>query len=132
MSKTDLIVFKPEGTGVSVEVRLRDETVWLSQKQMAELFHKDLRTINEHIGNLFKEKELVKPAVIRNFRTTASDGKEYDTIFYNLDVIISVGYRVKSKSGTQFRIWATNVLKRHLVQGYTINEKRLKQNACSI
>ncbi len=132
VKKTDLIVFRQQGVGVSVEVKLQDETVWLSQKQMAELFSKDLRTINEHIGNIFKEKELVKSSVIRNFRITASDGKAYETVFYNLDVIISVGYRVKSKRGTQFRIWATNVLKQHLIQGYTINDKRLKEHTASL
>jgi death-on-curing family protein len=109
-----------------LEVRLEKETVWLTQKQMAELFNKGIPTINEHIKNIFKEGELAENSVIRNFRITASDGKMYDTKFYNLDVIISVGYRVKSKQGTQFRIWATNVLKKHLIDGYTINEKRLK------
>lgn len=110
-----------------LEVRLEEETVWLTQKQMASLFNKGMSTINEHIKNIFKEGELNEKSVIRNFRITASDGKVYNTFFYNLDVIISVGYRVKSKQGTQFRIWATNVLKKHLVDGYTINEKRLKQ-----
>jgi Virulence protein len=92
---------------------------------MAELFQKDVRTINEHIKNIFAEGELVPESVIRNFRITASDGKNYDTAHYNLDVIISVGYRVKSLRGTQFRIWATNVLRHHLVEGYTLNKKRL-------
>jgi len=94
-----------------LEVRLEEETVWLTQKQMAKLFNKGISTINEHIKNIFKEGELKKNSVIRNFRITASDGKTYNTQFYNLDVIISVGYRVKSKQGTQFRIWATKVLK---------------------
>jgi prophage maintenance system killer protein len=109
-----------------LEVRLEQDTVWLTQKQMAELFQKDVRTINDHIKNVFREGELILEAVIRKFRITASDGKSYDTAHYNLDVIISVGYRVKSLRGTQFRIWATNVLRQHLVEGYTINEKRLK------
>jgi prophage maintenance system killer protein len=109
-----------------LEVRLEEDTVWLTQKQMAELFQKDVRTVNEHIKNIFGEGELSSRSVIRNFRITASDGKKYDTTHYNLDVIISVGYRVKSLRGTQFRIWATNVLRKHLVDGYTINEKRLK------
>jgi prophage maintenance system killer protein len=109
-----------------LEVRLEGETVWLTQKQMAQLFQKDVRTVNEHIKNIFAEDELVPKSVIRNFRITAADGKNYDTAHYNLDVIISVGYRVKSLRGTQFRIWATNVLRQHLVAGYTINEKRLK------
>ncbi len=109
-----------------LEVRLEEDTVWLTQKQMAELFQKDVRTVNEHIKNIFGEGELSSRSVIRKFRITASDGKKYDTTHYNLDVIISVGYRVKSLWGTQFRIWATNVLHKHLVDGYTINEKRLK------
>ena len=109
-----------------LEVRLEEDTVWLTQKQMAELFLKDVRTVNEHIKNIFGEGELSSRSVIRKFRITASDGKKYDTTHYNLDVIISVGYRVKSLRGTQFRIWATNVLRKHLVDGYTINEKRLQ------
>jgi prophage maintenance system killer protein len=109
-----------------LEVRLEKDTVWLTQKQMADLFTKDVRTVNEHISNIFKEKELMKSSVIRKLRITAEDGKTYETQLYNLDVIISVGYRVKSANGTRFRIWATNVLRRHLVDGYTINEKRLK------
>jgi death-on-curing family protein len=96
---------------------------------MADLFVKDVRTINEHIVNIFKEKELKKESVIRKFRITAADGKIYGTNFYNLDVIISVGYRVKSVNGTKFRTWATNILRKHLVDGYTLNEKRLKADA---
>ena len=138
MNKTDtsnwghLIAFRPQGTKVSLEVKLKDETVWLSQKQMAMLFEKNVRTVNEHIANIFKEKELNEPSVIRKFRITASDGKIYDTAFYNLDVIISVGYRVKSKRGTQFRIWATNVLKQHLIQGYSLNNKRLRKQRANL
>jgi death-on-curing family protein len=112
-----------------LEVRLEEETVWLTQKQMAELFNKGIATINEHIKNIYKERELKEKSTIRNFRIVQKEGKrsvERNVVFYNLDVIISVGYRVKSKQGTQFRIWATNVLKKHLVDGYTINEKRLK------
>jgi Virulence protein len=115
-----------------LEVRLEKDTVWLTQKQMSELFQKDIRTINEHIKNIFVDGELVSESVIRKFRITASDGKSYDTAHYNLDVIISVGYRVKSLRGTQFRIWATNVLRQHLVEGYTINEKRLKAQQSKI
>jgi prophage maintenance system killer protein len=135
MKKTDtsnlgnVIIFHPKGEKATLEIHLKEETVWLSQKQMALLFDKDVRTINEHIINIFKEKELTKTSVIRKFRITANDGKLYDTVFYNLDMIISVGYRVNSKRGTQFRIWATNVLKQHLIEGYTINEKRLKEQA---
>jgi prophage maintenance system killer protein len=128
----NVVIFQSKGKKAALEVQLKEETVWLSQKHMSMLFDKDVRTINEHIGNIFKEKELGKSSVIRKFRITASDGKSYETTFYNLDVIISVGYRVKSKRGTQFRIWATSILKQHLIQGYTINEKRLKEQAASL
>jgi hypothetical protein len=124
LKKGEILLYKTK-EGPKIDVRLEDETVWLTQKQMSALFTKDVRTINEHIKNIFKEGELSENSVIRNFRITASDGKNYDTNFYNLDVIISVGYRVKSLRDTQFRIWATKTLKNHLVQGYTINQKRL-------
>tara|TARA_B100000614_G_scaffold185050_1_gene165739 strand:- start:105 stop:1097 length:993 start_codon:yes stop_codon:yes gene_type:complete len=120
---SDIVIFE-EDTG-PVEVRLEGETVWLSQKQMAELFDKNVRTINEHVKNLFKEGELVEDSVIRKFRITAADGKSYNTAHYNLDVIISVGYRVKSQRGVRFRQWATRILREHLTQGYSLNEHRL-------
>ena len=112
-----------------LEVRLEKDTVWLTQKQMALLFNKDVRTVNEHIKNIYRERELNEKPTIRKFRIVQKEGGrtvERDIDFYNLDVIISVGYRVKSLRGTQFRIWATNILRQHLVAGYTINEKRLK------
>ncbi len=124
--KGEIIIYKSK-EGPKLEVRLEEDTVWLTQKQMAILFDKGVSTINEHIKNIFKEGELKENSVIRKFRITASDGKTYETNFYNLDVIISVGYRVKSLRGTQFRIWATKILKDHLIKGYTINEKRLLQ-----
>jgi len=124
--KGEIIIYKSK-EGPKLDVRLKEETVWLTQKQMAVLFDKGIPTINEHIKNIFKEGELKENAVIRKFRITAADRKTYETNFYNLDVIISVGYRVKSLRGTQFRIWATKTLKDHLVKGYTINEKRLLQ-----
>jgi len=122
--KGEIIIYKSK-EGPKIEVRLQENTVWLTQKQMALLFEKGTPTINEHIKNIFKEGELQENSVIRKFRITASDGKKYETNFYNLDVIISVGYRVKSQRGTQFRIWATKTLKEHLIKGYTVNEKRL-------
>ncbi len=129
MSKiNEIIIYTTEDGKETFEVNLKEETVWLSQRQMAELFEKDVRTINEHIKNIFSEGELEENAVIRKFRITAADGKKYNTNMYNLDLIISVGYRVNSKRGTQFRIWATNVLKNHLIQGYSINQKRLQEN----
>ena len=121
-----LIYTTPDGEK-QIQVRLIDETVWLSQKLMAELFQKDVRTINEHILNVFAESELPRDeSVIRKFRITASDGKNYDTNFYSLDMIISVGYRVKSLRGTQFRQWATQRIKEYLIKGFTINTEYLK------
>ncbi len=116
-----------ENGNVELKTTVESETVWLNQKQMSELFGKSKKTISEHINNVFKEGELDKVAVVRNFRTTATDGKSYDIMYYNLDVIISVGYRVKSKQGTQFRIWATNILKEYLIKGYALNQKKLQQ-----
>lgn len=124
---SSLILYQTEDGQTRVEVRLLDETVWLTQAQMAELFSKDKRTISEHIQNIFKEGELLEKAVIRKFRTTAADGKNYETIHYNLDVIISVGYRVKSHRGTQFRIWATASLKEFLIKGFLLDDERLKR-----
>jgi len=127
LQKGEIMIYKPKTGKARLKVKLEQETVWLTQKQMAGLFHKNVRTVNEHIGNIFKEQELDKKAVIRKFRITASDGKQYNTNFYNLDVIISVGYRVKSKQGTQFRIWATKVLRDYIIKGYVLNQKRLKE-----
>jgi prophage maintenance system killer protein len=126
----EIVIYRTKDGKAALEVKLQEETVWLSQAQVGQLFDKNKRTISEHISNLFKEGELIENAVVRKFRTTATDGKSYQVEYYNLDVIISVGYRVKSQRGTQFRIWATQVLKDHILKGYSINEKRLKeQNA---
>lgn len=123
----EIIIYQSEDGSNSFEVHLEEETVWLSQAQMVNLFDRNKRTISEHIRNVIKEGELDKNSVLRNFRTTAADGKSYKTNYYSLDVIISVGYRVKSQRGTQFRIWATSVLKDHLIKGYTTNERRLAE-----
>jgi prophage maintenance system killer protein len=134
-NKNEIIIYTTEDGKETFEVNLKEETVWLSQRQMAELFEKDVRTINEHIGNIYKEKELHKDSTIRKFRIVQKEGNrlvERGRSCYNLDVIISVGYRVNSKRGTQFRIWATNVLKNHLIQGYSINQKRLQENQAKI
>jgi len=125
--KGEIVIYQAKGGKTALEVKLQQETVWLSQAQMCDLFDKNKRTISEHIRNIFKEGELSENSVVRNFRTTAKDGKSYEINYYNLDVIISVGYRVKSQRGTQFRIWATQVLKDHLIKGYSINEKRLRE-----
>ena len=113
----------------NLEVRLEQETVWLSLNQMASLFGRDKSVISRHLNNIFKSKELSQESVVANFATTAADGKTYQVQYFNLDAIISIGYRVNSKRGTQFRIWATGILRKHLVDGYTINEKRLKSAA---
>ncbi len=123
----ELFLYQTADGRASVDVRLKDETVWLSQKQMGELFDRDYKTVSKHINNIFKEGELIKNSVVANFATTAADGKTYQVAHYNLDVIISVGYRIKSQRGTRFRIWATSVLKDHLVTGYTLNQKRLAE-----
>jgi prophage maintenance system killer protein len=122
-----IILYQAKDGQTTLEVRLQDETVWLTQSQMVDLFQRDKRTISEHIRNIFKEGELAERAVVRKSRTTAADGKSYITTWYNLDVIISVGYRVKSQRGTQFRIWASSVLKDYLVQGYALNQRRLAE-----
>jgi len=123
----EIIIYQTEDGQSLLEVHLGKETVWLTQAQMTALFDRDKRTISEHIRNVFKEAELVEHTVVRKSRTTASDGKAYETNYYNLDVIISVGYRVKSQRGTQFRIWATSILKDHLLKGYSLNQKRLAE-----
>ena len=122
-SKGQVIVYKNE-----VEVRLEAETVWLAQKHMADLFDIERSVITKHIRNIFKTKELHKNSVCAKFAHTASDGKTYKTQFYNLDMIISVGYRINSSKATQFRIWATKILKQHLTEGYTINKERIGVN----
>lgn len=122
----EFILYATEDGELKIDVRLLDETVWLTQKQMAEMFQKNISTINEHIKNVFEEGELDQNSVIRKFLITATDGKNYDTQHYNLDVIISVGYRVKSTRGTQFRIWATKVLREYIVKGFAMDDARLK------
>ncbi len=112
---------------VKVQVLVEDETLWTSQRGMAEIFDVDVRTINEHLQNIFISQELGEKSVIRNFRITAVDGKPYDTNFYSLDAIISVGYRVNSYRATQFRVWATSVMKEYLIKGYVLDDDRLKQ-----
>ena len=118
----EIIMYQPDSE-VKLEVRLEDETVWLTQAQMAMLFQTTRNNITLHIGNIFKEKELERLSVCKDSLLTASDGKRYRTILYNLDVIISVGYRVKSIRGTQFRQWANKVLKEYLLKGYSVNQR---------
>ena len=123
----EIIIYEAIDNQIEVQVQFDGETMWLTQSQLCELFEQTKQNISLHINNCFKEGELDADSVVKESLITASDGKRYRTKSYNLDVIISVGYRVKSKRGTQFRIWANQVLKNYLVQGYAINEKRLQQ-----
>lgn len=131
MNSEILIYQNPDGN-IKIDVRLEEETVWLSQAQMGQLFGKDKRTVSEHIGNLFQEGELDKNSTVRKFRTVQTEGTrevERELDHYNLDVIISVGYRVKSVQGTQFRIWATQRLKEYIIKGFTLNDDRFKSGS---
>lgn len=125
LNKGEIIIYKTSKNEVELTVHLENETVWLSLDQMAILFGRDKSVISRHIKNIFFEKELNKNSVVANFATTGKDGKTYQVDYYNLDVIISVGYRVKSQNGVKFRIWASNVLKNYLLKGYAVNEKHL-------
>ena len=130
MPKGEILLYQTEDGSTRIDVRLQDETLWLTQMQMAELFQKDKRTISEHIANVYEEGELPQEATVRNFRTVQKEGSrevERDLASYNLDVAISVGYRVKSIRGTQFRIWATQRLKEYLIKGFALDDERLKK-----
>jgi len=121
--KDEIIIYQNDDSSTKIEVRVDDETVWLTQAQMSELFQTTRNNITLHISNIFSEKELEENSVCKDSLLTANDGKKYKTKFYNLDVIISVGYRVKSQRGTQFRIWANSVLKEYLIKGYAVNNR---------
>lgn len=123
MNKAEIIIYQPEDLTLVFDVRVEDETVWLTQIQMADLFQTTRNNITIHIGNIFKEKELEEISVGKDSLLAARDGKKYHTKFYNLDVIISVGYRVKSQRGTQFRIWANRVLREFLLKGHVLNQR---------
>lgn len=123
----NIVVYQSESGQTKIDVRLQDETVWLTQAQLVALYQSSKSNISEHIKHIFEEGELDEQSVVRNFRTTATDGKFYDTKFYNLDMIISLGYRVKSRIATQFRRWATELLKEYLKKGYALNDDRLKE-----
>ena len=123
---TEFLFYTSPNGEIKVEAFLHDENIWLTQKRIAELFGVDVRTISEHLQNIFKNGELEENSVIRNFRTTASDNKKYEVKFYNLDAILSVGYRVNSNQATQFRIWASKILKEYIIKGFAMNDDRLK------
>lgn len=129
---SEIIMYQTEDGLTKIETTFENDTVWLSIDQMAELFQRDKSTISRHIKNIFNEGELIRNAVVANFATTAADGKTYQVDYYNLDVIISVGYRVKSLRGTQFRIWASNVLKEYMKKGFAMNDDLLKNNGGGI
>jgi len=133
MEKQQIEIYQSQDGAPQVEVRFERDTLWLSQAQMAQLFDKDVRTINEHIKNIYSEQELESSeSTIRKFRIVRQEGNrqvQRDIDHYNLDMVISVGYRVNSKKGTQFRIWATQRLREYLTKGYTLNQQRFEQNA---
>lgn len=123
----EIVLYPSEDRQAALDVHLQNETVWLTQKQIASLFETERSVVTKHINNIFRSEELDKKAVCAKFAHTAGDGKTYQTNYYNLDVIIAVGYRVNAKRGTQFRIWATTILKDHLVRGYSLNQRRLAE-----
>ena len=132
VEKSDIVIYQSENGIASLEVRLDHETVWLTQDQMAEQFGRERSVITKHLRNVFKEGELEEISVRAKYAHTAADDKEYQTQFYNLDAIISVGYRVNSKQGIRFRQWATQVLRDHIVKGYTVNDQRLREESAKL
>ena len=127
MENNQLIFYSTPQGSVKVEVVFENETFWLSQKRMAELFGVEVHTINYHLKEIFSNKELIEDSVIREIRITAADGKNYNTKFYMLDVILAVGYRVNSSEAILFRVWATNTLKEFIIKGFVLDDERLKQ-----
>lgn len=123
----EFLLYQTEDGETRVEVRFTGETAWLSLSQMTELFQRDKSVISRHIRNIFKEGELQRESVVAQVATTAADGKTYQVDYYNLDVIISVGYRIRSHRGTQFRIWATSHLREFIIKGFTLDDERLKR-----
>ena len=123
----NIILFKTDDGQIKLDVKFEDETVWLTQAQMVELYQSSKANVSEHIKHIFADGELSENSVVRKFRTTAADGKNYKTTFYNLDMIISLGYRIKSLTATKFRIWATQRLKEYIIKGFTLDDDRLKE-----
>ena len=124
--KGEIIIYQNKENDISLNVRLENENVWLTQANLVDLYQSSKSNVSEHIKHIFEEKELDENSVVRKFRTTATDGKNYDTTYYNLDLIISLGYRIKSRIATQFRIWATRRLKEYIIKGFTMDDERLK------
>ena len=123
----EVIIYQTEDGLTKIDVTMQDETVWLSQADMSKLFQTTKQNVSLHINNIFKDGELDSASVVKEYLTTGTDGKNYKTKFYNLDVIISIGYRVKSQRGVQFRIWATNILKEYIKKGFAMDDDRLKE-----
>ena len=126
MENQNILIYENQRGDIKVDVRFEDESIWLSQKQLAEVFGKSVKTINEHIINIFEDEELDKNSVIRNYRITANDGKNYDVLHYNLDMIIALGFKVRSSTGTKFRIWANQKLKEYITKGFILDDDRFK------
>ncbi|RKR84177.1 Fic/DOC family protein [Mucilaginibacter gracilis] len=129
MNQDQIIIYQAVDGSLTVDVMLENDTLWLSLHQLTNLFERDKSVISRHLSNIFKEGELVRDSVVAKNATTASDGKTYLVEYFNLDAVISVGYRVNSKRGTQFRIWANQILKDYLIKGYTLNERKLKEQS---
>lgn len=126
--KNNMIIYVSKDGNIKVDVNIQNETIWMSQDMMANLYDTTKQNISYHLNNIFKEKELDKDSVVKNFLTTASDGKNYNVLHYNLDAIIVVGYRINSKKATEFRMWATKILKEYIVKGFSLNDEKLKNN----
>lgn len=124
----EILIYQSDDGLTHIDVKIQDETVWLTQAQLVELYKSSKSNISEHIKHIFAEGELDEAAVVRKFRTTAADGKSYNTTYYNLDMIISLGYRIKSSIATNFRRWATERLKEYMIKGFTMDDERLKGN----
>ena len=124
--RSEILIYQTDDGHTKIDVKFEDETVWLTQAQLCELYQTSKSNISEHIKHIFEEGELEETSVVRKFRTTAADGKKYNTTHYNLDMIISLGYRVKSKIATNFRRWVTERLKEYMIKGFTMDDERLK------
>lgn len=131
MNNNNILIYVSKDGNVKVDVNFQNDDIWMSQEVMANLYGTSKQNISYHLNNIFKEEELIKDSVVKVFLTTANDGKKYNILHYNLDAIIAVGYRINSKKATEFRIWATKVLKEYLIKGFTLNDERLKNNGKS-
>ena len=129
--KNNMIIYVSKDGNIKVDVNIQNEDIWMSQDVMANLYDTTKQNISYHLNNIFKENELNKDSVVKDFLTTANDGKKYNVLHYNLDAIIAVGYRINSKKATEFRIWATKVLKEYMIKGFALNDEKLKNNGTS-